>query len=181
MEYVKKYWLPVLVAFAIAFAAAVFCSQARADSTSNAGAVAGSASGAQAATGPATSTVVIDQSVAGSNNQNYPKGAVWGAAPLMLSGCQEGASGQGYSAGATAAFESAVCQSLRMAETYQKIAIFYMEQGDTEKAAQYLGLMNEAIADAGDSADFTYYSKTAGSTAAGILPVGALIWLITLI
>jgi len=141
----------------------------------------GSATGGQAGDSSSVTEVNIDQSSNGSNNvpkQDFP---VSPAASLYLNGCQDGASGTGQSASAAVGFESAVCTSLRLAETYQKLMLFYSEKGDMNQAAMYEKLMNSAIADAGASSDFLYYPKNAGSGAASIIPLGLLGWLIVLI
>ena len=170
MRVIKAMMIALLVAL---------CAPAHADSTAKAGAAAGAQSGSIA--GATGGTVTIDQSSNGSNNNYYPKQPVWGAASLMLNGCQEGASGQGMSAGASSAFESATCTQLRLAEAYQKLAIYFKEKGDLNQEAYYDGLMVEAIAKAEEAADFQYYPKTVGGAATATLPVGALIWLLTLI
>lgn len=164
----------IMVALLVALAVPAY-----ADSTANVDTVAEAQSGSIA--GATGGTVVIDQSSTGSDNANYPKQPVWGAASLMLNGCQEGASGQGMSAGASSAFESATCTQLRLAEAYQKLAIYFKEKGDLNQEAYYDGLMVEAIAKAEEAADFQYYPKTVGGAATATLPVGALIWLLTLI
>lgn len=140
-----------------------------------------SSTGASTATaGASQSGVYIDQSSQG-NNYSSPKQPVWGAAPLMLNGCQDGLSAQGQSAGVASAFESATCTKLRMAETYQKLAIYYEAKGDKKQAEMYNKLLGKAVADAGDASDFQHGPKIVGGTASALIPMGALIWLFTLI
>ena len=167
----------VLTIFSIGFANAEGGSRP----ITNAQSQAQSAAGAGAESNAVGGSVVIDQSVSGSNNQDYPKQPVWGAASLMLNGCQEGVSGQGNSAGVSSAFESATCTQLRLAETYQKLAIYYTEKGDVNQAEMYNRLLGEAVAKAGEAGDFQHYPKTVGGAASAIIPLGLLGWLITLI
>ena len=140
-----------------------------------------SSTGASTATaGASQSGVYIDQSSNGNNFSN-PKSPVWGAAPLMLNGCQDGLSAQGQSAGVASAFESATCTKLRMAETYQKLAIYYEAKGDKKQAEMYNRLLGKAVAEAGDASDFQHVPKIVGGTASALIPLGGLIWLFTLI
>jgi len=192
MKSLKVLALSAAVALAMGSGAAFAASDA--DAAANAGAISGSQSGAasisksgsssagnsSAVAGASQSGVYIDQSSTG-NNYSSPKQPVWGAASLMLSGCQDGTSAQGQSAGVAAAFESATCTKLRMAETYQKLAIYYEAKGDKKQAAMYNRLLGEAVADAGDASDVQHIPKIVGGTASSVIPLGALLWLLTLI
>jgi hypothetical protein len=68
-----------------------------------------------------------------------------------------------------------------MAETYQKLAIYYEAKGDRKQAAMYNRLLGEAVAQAGDASDFQHIPKIIGGTASSVIPVGALLWLFTLL
>lgn len=192
--------LPLCAGMASAASVAESSSNAGASSGASAGAISGSGAsnagnssahggdarssantGASTATaGASQSGVYIDQSSTG-NNYSSPKSPVWGAAPLMLNGCQDGLSAQGQSAGVASAFESATCTKLRMAETYQKLAIYYEAKGDKKQAEMYNRLLGKAVADAGDASDFQHIPKIVGGTASAVIPFGALLWIFTLI
>lgn len=126
-----------------------------------------SASGAEA-----NSNIVVD------NTTNYPKPAASSAAGVFPQSCQEGASGQSYSGGAATVFESAMCQSLKMAEVHQRYWVMYSEMDMPEQAAMHKKLMDKYVAEAGDSADLLYYPKQIGSFFLSILPVGLLFLLL---
>jgi len=180
MKSLKVLALSAAVALAMGSGAAFAASVADASAGANAGASSGSQSGASAVAGTSQSGVYIDQSSQG-NNYSSPKQPVWGAAPLMLTGCQDGLSAQGQSAGVASAFESATCTKLRMAETYQKLAIYYEAKGDRKQAAMYNKLLGEAVAQAGDASDIQHIPKIVGGTASSVIPLGALLWLFTLL
>jgi len=189
MKNLKLMALSVAMTLSMA-SGAVMAASAGAESNSNAGANAGASAGAVSGSGASSagnsqsgisqSGVYIDQSSTG-NNYSSPKQPVWGAAPLMLNGCQDGLSAQGQSAGVASAFESATCTKLRMAESYQKLAIYYEAKGDKKQAEMYNKLLGKAMADAGDAADFQHYPKTIGGTASALIPFGALLWIFTLL
>lgn len=105
---------------------------------------------------------------------NYPKDAAHSAAGVFPQSCQEGASGQSYSGGASSVFESAMCQSLKMAEVHQKYWVMYTEMGDVNQAAMHKELMDKYVAKASSAAESMYYPKQFGSFFLSILPVGLL-------
>lgn len=101
--------------------------------------------------------------------------AAHSAASVFPQSCQEGTSGQNTSAGASTVFESAMCQSLKMAEVHQGYWKMYTEMGDTEQAAMHKKYMDEYVAKASESADFHYYPKNVGSFFLEILPIGLIV------
>lgn len=127
-------------------------------------------SNANSSTNITTGGVVLNSS----QSNNYEKDAAHSAAGVFPTACQEGASGQSYSGGASSVFESAMCQSLKMAEVHQNYWKMYSEMGDTNQAEMHKKLMDEYIVQAGDSADLLYYPKQIGSFFLSILPIGLL-------
>lgn len=101
-----------------------------------------------------------------------------GAAGIMTVSCQEGASGQSFSGGAASVMESAMCQSLKMAEVHKGYWQMYGEMGDEARAANHKRLMDKYLKEASDAADFVYYPKVIGSTFLSILPIGLLFLLL---
>ena len=111
---------------------------------------------------------------------NYPKDAAHSAAGVFPQSCQEGASGQSYSGGASSVFESAMCQSLKMAEVHQKYWVMYTEMGAgySSQAAMHKKLMDKYVAKASSAAESMYYPKQFGTFFLSILPVGLLFLLL---
>lgn len=134
----------------------------------------GEGGNAVAKTGSSSSTSNIATDTDVNVITDNPKPAASGAAAVFPQTCQEGASGQSYSGGASSVFESSMCQSLRMAEVHQGYWKMYTEMGDLNQAAMHKQLMDRYVAEASDSADITYWPKTVGSTFLSILPVGLL-------
>jgi len=96
----------------------------------------------------------------------------------MTVSCQEGASGQSFSGGAASVMESAMCQSLKLAEVHKGYWTMYGEMGDEARAANHKRLMEKYLEEASDAADFVYYPKVIGSTFLSILPIGLLFLLL---
>jgi len=122
----------------------------------------------------AQSNSTIEVVTGGTNvnaNSDYEE-AAHSAASVFPQSCQEGTSGQNTSSGASTVFESAMCQSLKMAEVHQGYWKMYTEMGDTEQAAMHKKYMDEYVAKASESADFHYYPKNVGSFFLEILPIG---------
>ena len=108
----------------------------------------------------------------------YHKDAANSAAGVFPQSCQEGASGQSYSGGASSVFESAMCQSLKMAEVHQKYWVMYTEMGDVNQADMHKKLMDKYVAKASDAAEFMYYPKQVGTFFLSILPIGLIAFLL---
>lgn len=142
--------------------------------TSNSTSSANGGSGGSSASniGISTGGVVVNQST------DMPKDAAHSAAHIYAQSCQEGASGQSYSGGAASVMESAMCQSLKMAQVHQGYWKMYSDMGDTNQADMHKQLMDKYIAEASDSADITYWPKTVGSVFLSLLPIGLLFLLI---
>lgn len=109
---------------------------------------------------------------------NYPKDAAHSAAGVFPQSCQEGASGQSYSGGASSVFESAMCQSLKMAEVHQKYWVMYTEMGDVNQADMHKKLMDKYVAKASSAAESMYYPKQVGTFFLSILPIGLIAFLL---
>lgn len=137
----------------------------------------GSNATAQSGDSGASADASIDITTGGTQvntANNYPKDSAHSAAGVFPQSCQEGASGQSYSGGASSVFESAMCQSLKMAEVHQKYWVMYTEMGDVNQAAMHKKLMDENIAKASAAAESMYYPKQVGTFFLSILPVGLL-------
>lgn len=149
----------------LAMSAGAFADQsAQATSGSSAGALSGSSAGAQVG----DTTVNLTQH----SSTRIPKPAMNSSAAIMLSGCQEGASGTGAQGALAGAIESPTCVALRQAQAHQQLYTFYTERGDSKTAARHMRLMEEYVTAADVSADVTKWPKTVGSTVMSILPLG---------
>jgi hypothetical protein len=149
----------------LALSAGAYADQsAQATSGSSAGALSGSSAGAQVG----DTSVHLNQYSA----THIPKPAMNSSAAIMLSGCQEGASGTGAQGALAGAIESPTCVALRQAQAHQQLYTFYKERGDSKTAARHMRLMEEYVTAADVSADVTKWPKTVGSTVMSLLPIG---------
>lgn len=149
----------------LALSAGAYADQsAQATSGSSAGALSGSSAGAQVG----DTTVNLNQH----SLTHIPKPAMNSSAAIMLSGCQEGASGTGAQGALAGAIESPTCVALRQAQAHQQLYTFYKERGDSKTAARHMRLMEEYVTAADVSADVTKWPKTIGSTVMSLLPIG---------
>lgn len=149
----------------LAMSAGAYADQtAQASSGSSAGAMSGSSAGAQVG----DTSVYLNQH----STTHIPKPAMNSSAAIMLSGCQEGASGTGAQGALAGAIESPTCVALRQAQAHQQLYTFYVQRGDMKTAARHMRLMEEYVTAADVSADVTKWPKTVGSTVMSLLPIG---------
>ncbi len=96
------------------------------------------------------------------------------AANVMVTSCQDGASGSGLQGGVSAAFDSAQCVALRQAFVHLELHDRYVAMGNDQEALKHLDLFNKYMEQADRAANVSHPTKLIGGSIVSLLPVALL-------